>query len=126
LSEEKSVKIPGPAYMIIGAGMVLMSAFINPEKLAFFVFIGALFIVIGVFKIIIKDKKPAVHHVAHHAPHHHQSAVHNQVAAHHVQHVHHAEHPSSVHHTQVARCSGCGVKLHSMFKFCPNCGQRLK
>ena len=47
-------KIPGSAYLIIGAGIVLMSFFINYEKLAFFIVCGAVFILIGFVKVVLK------------------------------------------------------------------------
>jgi hypothetical protein len=117
-------KIPGPVYLIIGAAMILMSVFIDPEKLLFFILVGAVLVVVGFLKILMREKKKvnhAVHHPAeHHAtpmPHHtpeHKQSLHQQPA-------HHA-----VHTTTTISCSNCGVKLHPLFKFCPNCGQKLK
>ncbi len=132
MAEDQRMKIPGVAYLIIGAAMVMMSAIIDPLKLVFFVFVGAVFIVIGFIKILAREKKlkhhpDTYHHVAPH-PHHaaahtaqHQHASHQHAAVQHPAQHHQAAH---VQHTSVARCSSCGAKLHHMFKFCPNCGQK--
>lgn len=140
-------KIPAPAYIIIGAAMILMSVFIDLEKLTLFVLVGAVFIVIGFFKILMKEKKSAEYHAmrradqqkqAHHASHANQQAAHRQpqhaqqahhpAAQHPAQHVSHAQHPQHLHTSQstTVRCSSCGVKVHPLFKWCPNCGQKLK
>jgi ABC-type nickel/cobalt efflux system permease component RcnA len=132
--------IPGAVFLIIGAGMVLMSAFIDVNKLSFFIFVGAVFVVIGFFKILLKLKKEAPR--AHHHPanpnaaqgQHHPAQQHTQhpqhAAAHHAAHPQHAQHQQhaqhEVHHNPVIRCASCGVKLHPLFQFCPNCGQKLK
>lgn len=132
-------KIPGPVYVIVGAAVVLMSVFIGVnsgllEKFALFIFIGAIFIFVGFFKIILKDKKAAdlrahhahPHHVPHPAPPIPQAGVHQQ-HPHNAQHHQTAAHQQHhIQHSQVVRCSGCNVKLHPLFKFCPNCGQKLR
>lgn len=117
-------KIPSAAYIIIGSAMILMSVFVDVQKLAFFVFAGAIFILVGFFKIIMKQQKETkhphhVHHPAHKPAKH---AVHKPAA--HKPHPH-AKHPAT-HQTTIVRCSSCGVKLHHLFKFCPNCGQKMK
>jgi ABC-type nickel/cobalt efflux system permease component RcnA len=126
-------KIPGPVFIIVGAGMMLMSVFIGIksgiiEKFALFIFVGAVFIVIGFFKVLLKEKRTAELH-AHHAehPHHAQHPAPAHAAPRQGAHPHHAQHPQHAQHqhSQVVRCSGCGVKLHPLFKFCPNCGQKL-
>ena len=126
-------KIPGAVYIIIGAGMMLMS-FFDISKLSFFVFVGAIFVVIGFFKILIKVKKEIPQHATHPAEHaaHHAVQEHPSHPAHAATHPAHpahlqAQHPAHAqHHTQSIHCSNCNVKLHPMFKFCPNCGQQLK
>ena len=123
--------IPGSVWIIIGAGVMLMSLIVGLksdrlESFYLFILAGAVFIVVGFFKIILKDTKHAKRHVhkTHHAaqhpakPHTHHAPVQKKPASKHV--AHHTK------HVQVMRCSNCGVKLHSMFKFCPNCGQKLK
>ncbi len=133
-------KIPGAVFIIVGSAMVLMSVFIDMEKLAMFILAGAVFIVVGFIKILIvlDEKKKHAHHK--HKLHH---AQHNQAAQH--KHVQHQNQQKSQHHqnaqhstttkkdyenktqtTSIVRCSQCGVKLHHLFKFCPNCGQKLK
>ena len=47
MTEGQKTKIPGPAYLIIGAAMVLMSAIVDASKLAYFVFVGAVFVFAG-------------------------------------------------------------------------------
>ncbi|MBN1543940.1 hypothetical protein JW898_00585 [Candidatus Woesearchaeota archaeon] len=138
-------RIPGPVYMVIGAAMILMSVFIDVQKLVVFILAGAVFIVIGFFKILIKldhDRKEQERHARHaHHPQLHHPAQH-QHAQHPAQHQHAQHHaqrhqsqqaqtpPANYEHktetVQVVRCSKCGVKLHHLFKFCPNCGQRLR
>ena len=44
-------------WLFVGVAMILMSVFIDLEKLAFFVFIGAIFITVGAFKFFIKTKR---------------------------------------------------------------------
>ncbi len=162
-------KIPGPAYIIIGSAMVLMSVFIDVEKLVLFILVGAVFIVIGFIKILMNleegrkrrdrhAKHP--HHRTSHHPSHHTSAKpaskegnegdegktggeskgdsDNSHSPHHslkqtaAHHEHAAHKPASQDYEkktttkQVVRCSQCGVKLHHLFKYCPNCGQKLK
>jgi len=145
-------KIPGPVFIIIGAAMVLMSVFIDVQKLTLFILAGAVFIVIGFIKILMKleeGRKMAERHARHRAAHPHHAAhpqasnpahkgTHpaHKTGTHHPAHqgAHRASHPGAKkpdyeHKTQtthVVRCSQCGVKLHHLFKFCPNCGQKLK
>jgi hypothetical protein len=131
-------KIPGPAFIIIGSAMVLMSVFVDIEKLSVFVLVGAVFILIGFFKIIMKEKRSAPKHRAHHAhkPSHHPAehkapSAHPSHPAHKAGHKTPAQHKQGasshhVQHKQVVRCSSCGVKIHPLFKWCPNCGQKLK
>lgn len=146
-------KIPAPVYIVIGAGVMLMSVFL---KLYFFVFVGAVFIVVGFFKILIKEKKGGeahrlalraraeeraanqghtharAQHPAHAGAHPSQGHNNQHAASAHPSHQHPVHNPqahhasSQVQHSQVFRCSSCGVKLHPMFKFCPSCGQKLK
>jgi ABC-type nickel/cobalt efflux system permease component RcnA len=131
-------KIPGAVYIIIGSAMILMSVFIDIEKLTLFILTGSVLIVIGFIKILMKEKKgsesmhrraehqathPGVHHVQHPA-HHPQQAHVTHNPAHHP--VHHPAAHTEPQPSQVIRCSSCGVKLHSLFRFCPNCGQKLK
>ena len=131
--------IRGSVFITIGIAVMLMSLFIDlkngENKLTFFVLAGAVIIVIGFLKIISREKKSAPHH-AHHAEKSHQHAAQHQ--SHHratpnkphVSHHHTAEShitpKMKSHHTQVIRCAGCGVKLHPLFKFCPNCGHKMK
>jgi len=138
------VKIPASVWIIVGAGMILMSVFVglnadNIEKFTLFILAGAVFIVYGFFRILMKEKKeakklyhPQPHHAEHHVAH---PAEHHKPAHPHAEHPHkpaHPAHPAQQAHAaqsaqpHVVRCSNCGVKLHHMFKFCPNCGQRLK
>lgn len=134
------VKIPASVWIVVGAGMILMSVFVginagNIEKFTIFILAGAVFIVYGFFRILMKEKKearklyhPQPHHAEYHKPvhpraeHQHKPAAHPHSPAHPAQHTHAAQ--SAQPH--VVRCSNCGVKLHHMFKFCPNCGQKLK
>jgi predicted RNA-binding Zn-ribbon protein involved in translation (DUF1610 family) len=110
--------------MIIGAAMMLMSVFIDVNKLAIFVFAGALLVLFGFFKIIIKVKKAAPHH-KHHAAHPHAKHHKPKVTRHHTAGAHMTP-KTKAHHKQSAYCSNCGVKLHPLFHFCPNCGQKMK
>ncbi|MFC1741307.1 hypothetical protein ACFL3V_02110 [Nanoarchaeota archaeon] len=124
-------QIPGPVHVVIGVAMVVMSAIADPIKLSIFIFAGAVLIVYGFFKIIIKEQKPKKHkfpqpHPQHAHPHHktqHPAHKHHH-AAQHKQHAQHKAHPTQ--HTHVVRCASCGVKLHPRFHFCPNCGQKMK
>lgn len=118
-------KIPASAYIIIGSAMVLMSVFVDVEKLAIFVFAGALFILVGFFKVLVKQHKETkhTHHTRHAA---HKPAKHKQPKSAHKPTSHTAAKHHPVHHTTIVRCSSCGVKIHPLFKFCPNCGQKLK
>jgi ABC-type nickel/cobalt efflux system permease component RcnA len=124
-------KIPGLVYVIVGAAVVLMSVFIGVnsgllEKFALFIFIGAIFIFVGFFKIIMKDKKSADLRAQHAHPHHaqHPAPQIPNTPHHHAAHAQHQQHHAQ--HSQVVRCSGCNVKLHPLFKYCPSCGQKLK
>jgi hypothetical protein len=126
-------KIPGPVYLVVGAAMILMSVFIDPEKLLLFILFGAVLLVVGFIKILLREKKKVVHHQVHHAVEGPVQGVHpsqhTTAAAHHAVHPQqshtHSEHQST-HSTTTMRCASCGVKLHPLFKFCPNCGQKLK
>ena len=132
-------KLPPVAFIVIGAGMILMSVLVgiredNIEKFALFILAGAVLIVYGFFRFIVREKKQAkhLHHAAHHPAHHpahhaaHKPAA-KQQAKHPAKHAAHA-HKAQPHKTptHVHRCANCGVKLHPLFKFCPNCGQRMK
>ncbi|MBW2968199.1 hypothetical protein KY362_06965, partial [Candidatus Woesearchaeota archaeon] len=76
------------------------------------------------------------HHPAQHphAQHQHPHPQHQHTPAHHNQKLqapqrhaaHQAEKAKHMKQESVFRCSGCGVKLHPMFRFCPNCGHKLK
>jgi hypothetical protein len=131
--------IPGPVFIIVGVGAILMSVFIDVEKLAFFILVGAVFVVAGFLKIISKEKKNAVKQPQHAAAHHAPGKTVQHAATHttHPHNTHHNIHPNTnqhiqhegqhnIQHKQTLRCAGCGVKLHSLFKYCPNCGHKLK
>ncbi len=146
----KNKPIGGSIYIIIGAAMMLMSVLIDPTKLIFFILTGAIFIVVGFFKIIIKleeGKKEGTKKTVHHSTHQTTRQVHMTTTANHTNHMRTAgqqahttqqkqnthnhttekkEHENiHVHHKQVIRCSNCHVKVHPLFKYCPNCGQKL-
>lgn len=120
--------IPGSYFLISGVAMILMSVFIDVNKLMFFILVGAIFVVIGFIKEIMRKgeeksghKRPASHHTSPGAHTHHKPGE-------------HPTHPHTTHqtkktehgtHTTSVRCASCGVKLHPQFKYCPNCGQKL-
>lgn len=132
VKHNKRKPIPGSWFLVVGAAMVLMSVFIDVEKLIIFILAGAVFVVIGFFKIIMdleEGKKKTKHHTKHKTSHHHK--VHHSENKSHPTHktTHHTkktEHgKEKIKHTESIRCTNCGVKLHPSFKYCPNCGQRL-
>ncbi len=102
-------ELSGQLYVVTGSAMLLMSVLIDYEKLMLFILAGAVFIVIGFFKLVMKSgeekhKQRKANHKTHttHKRTHHESA-----------------------HKQIIRCRNCHVKIHPSFKFCPNCGQKL-
>ena len=72
-------RIPGIAYLIIGILTTGISYFINNKtqtnSLTLFMFIGGIFIIIGLIKLAIREKPKTVHHKAAHQqtnqPHQH-------------------------------------------------------
>jgi len=126
MTESGKKPIPGPAWLIIGVAMILMSVMIDSETLLIFILTGAIFVVFGFFKIVIKLEEKNKHKSAH---------LQNQGA--HKEYAEHAKHRQQhktekkkdhqhIKHTQIIRCRNCGVKLHPQFRYCPNCGQSLK
>ena len=91
------VKIHGLVYVIVGLFVSIFSYQLNYEKLVFFFYIGLIFVVVGIAKIIFglighrKNEASAAHHKAQHQQ-------------------------------QVKYCSKCGnvLKLHD--RFCSRCG----
>ena len=136
LNPEKKSKpgkkpIPGTWFLVVGAAMILMSVFIDVEKLLMFVLAGAVFIVIGFFKIVMKIEEEKLHAKKHHASHQHNTVHHSDnkthpphKVEHHTSKTEHGTHKTT--HTSTSTCGGCGVKLHPAFKFCPNCGHKLR
>ena len=140
----KNQAISGVTYIVIGTAVMLMSVFIDYQKLMVFILTGAILILVGFFKSIYHhgEKKHAArkaHRHAHHAEHHtaHKHAGHGTAGSHHPSHPAHPQHnPHTAKHsthaktqhikqTTVLKCASCGVKLHPKFKFCPNCGQKM-
>ncbi len=100
-------KIPGIAFIITGMIISGTSYYLNKirdsNSLRIFVIIGFLFIIYGLFKIILKKAidlgKPKKHYK--HTPEYYQK-----------------------HHTYKF-CPKCGSKLRETFNFCYNCGERV-
>ena len=124
--------LPPVVYLVIGAAMVLMSVFIDAEKLLLFILVGAVFIVIGFIKTVMNAGEEKHKKRRHHRKHLHHAA-HGQTHKLSPKDYKQGEHPTheikkTKHgtHMTAARCASCGVKLHPQFKYCPNCGQKLK
>jgi len=99
-------KIHGLVYLIAGLFVSVASWRLNYEDLIFFFYIGLLFILVGVGKLVfnlIKKRSGRKESTSHSTPHHnlgkHQT--------------HHLKH-----------CSSCGNVLRMHDKFCNRCGAR--
>ncbi|NQU79156.1 hypothetical protein HQ545_05290 [Candidatus Woesearchaeota archaeon] len=130
-------KISGSTWIIAGSAIILMSVFIDMERLRVFIVPGAIFVVVGFIKIVLNERRPkhkkhrsASHTTAHTAAHHKTGQhAHNQTPR---KSTHatasnksHTTSPSG-NSTSVFRCSSCHVKIHPRFAYCPNCGQKMK
>lgn len=109
----KKTEISGQLYVVVGVAMLLMSVFIDYEKLMLFILAGAVFIVVGFLKLVIKsgDAKNKIKKT--HNAYHEKAYYEN----------HQKNHQST--HEQIIRCRNCHVKVHPLFKFFPNCGHEL-
>ena len=89
-------KIPAIVWIVVGAVVLFFSYRIGTSFSAF-LYLGALFILIGVFKLIFSRKKEVpVQHPAHHIQHHGHY------------------------------CPRCRYQVHPTDNFCKNCGHRLR
>ncbi len=103
----KKTSIPGSVFLMIGAFVSIASYFIdklrNANNLRFFIIVGLLFAIYGIYKILIqkalnmgKIKK---------------------------QYKHTPEYYKKSH--EYKYCPKCGSKLRESFNFCYNCGKRV-
>jgi hypothetical protein len=143
--------IPGWAYLIIGAGMSIMSKYVEKKspasKFTLFFYVGIIFIIIGVFKIIIKSvfkKEKNQVQPPHHRAHRQNTAKNMNVNPYlqnqqpinpqnnQMQHMQGQHHISNATQNQIARqestiipCQSCGTKHYSYANYCMLCGSKL-
>ena len=155
----KTGSIPAWVYIIAGAGIAFFSKFVQSRtdinSLQLFFYIGLVFILIGLIKIIFKagkKKEKALkaqpHHTAYHETHHkpkglfktehqHHQTAHNS-HAHHIHRTHDSQHQPKHHihktnqhqthpqHPSIIVCQSCGTRHYSYANFCMKCGVRIK
>ncbi len=97
-------KIHWIIYVVIGLFVSILSWRLNYEKLIFFFYIGLIFILVGIVKLLISlinrktSKKGIVHKVQHQTP---------------------------KHHIRFKRCSRCSNIVRIGDSFCNKCGARV-
>lgn len=101
------VKIHGIFYLILGAGVLIVSYNIDPQKFKLFIWLGYVFLIVGVAKLgiwFINRKKES-------------SFERKEIRRDFYQ-------PQQ---QRVMRyCPGCGNGLRGNENFCPGCGQRVR
>jgi hypothetical protein len=143
-------KISGDAWLIIGAAIAIISQIVNAttdnKAMTVFFYIGLLFALIGIIKLILqhaskKKQKPIHQHPAHHQVNHqtvhthphHITQQHQQQTTHHTtrhqqtqQHVHPQHSQQHQMFPQHITCKNCNARNHTQSNFCHRCGARLK
>ncbi len=113
-------KISGKIYVVVGLAVILLSYLVNmtrdEKSFTLFMFIGGLFILIGIVKEVISSRKSSHAHETH---------------------LHHGTHNPSkkqlkAHHTrrpvqrELEYCRNCGTAVNHHDNFCPHCGNRVR
>ena len=115
-------KIHGITYIIIGIAVILMSWFSNARSdsnsMTLFIYVGIIFVIIGIIKIFIlfikKQNEPKTHHsVEHHSQQHHQiHQVHQKVKS--------QTFPGHI------TCPSCHARNAAHSNFCMRCGYMFR
>ena len=116
VSVMKGDSIPPLAWVIIG---VIMAGYAwltlhktNNESMNLFIYIGILFVILGVIKYLLSlRKKPSKKTSSHHEAH----QVHHPAQTHQQHHIHH----------KIIICPVCGAKNYSTSNYCHMCGAKL-
>jgi len=147
-------KIPGWVYVIVGVVISVISKLVEsktkPGQFKLFFWLGIIFVIIGVFKLIAKyifkmgveekDRKTAHHRDQMHAnarthgmqnqsqfrPHHDYSSPHELQ---HMQGQHHISEPDqrpSRQDSSIISCPNCSTRHYSYADFCMKCGTKMK
>ena len=119
-----ATKIPWWTYLIIGVAMSIISFFSDRDSLRLFIYIGYLFGVVGVIKLVLKlfSEKQKKHTV-----HHQQHSQHGHQAAHPAQHAYYHPHVQRPRRqVQQHVCPRCRSPIQTTDNFCSGCGQQLR
>ena len=144
--------IPGWVYVILGIFMLAASQLIKrndgSKPLIIFLYVGILFIIIGLGKYIFnavfrkKEEKPSgtVHkehkhqaqHPLHHATQQHaqpsqpHQPVHHGITKSQDQHKIHRATQQPAQHLSITACPACGTRHYDYARYCMKCGTRIK
>jgi len=107
------VKIHWSFYLILGVGVLWASYRVDPQKFKLFIWLGYLFLIIGVMKLgiwfIRRKKESPVERRAIGRDIYQQASPRQRVVQ-----------------QRGNYCPGCGNMLRGYENFCPGCGQRVK
>lgn len=134
------MKLHSIIYLIVGAILVGFSYYITSvnenldvQKFLLFIWIGYVFIGIGVikmiFKIMSRPKKPKLakenfHH--YNQSQHNNPTQQNDISQQHKQQTQKSQHSSQQQSNQLIKfCSGCGSAVRHFDNFCYKCGSRM-
>jgi hypothetical protein len=151
--------IPGWAYLLSGIAISVFSKIVEknskPGQFALFFWVGIIFIVVGVGKLVYKyvfrkEKKDSsvIHHPIHRqAAMHQRQSSHNLGASHNLsQHQQPLQQTQQMHHFQgqhqvskasqqqvqmqessiIVPCPACGTRHYNYANFCMRCGAKIK
>ena len=100
--------IHGSVYLIVGLVVAIYSYFMDKKKFFVFIIIGAIFILVGIAKLIINRAKQPKQDI--HRPIHAQK---------------YQQPVQKVEQTIAAYCHKCGSAIRHFDNFCGRCGQRI-
>jgi hypothetical protein len=111
------MKIHGFVYLVVGTGIAIISKIMDSQKLALFLYLGILFALYGIAKIIVEGLKrkpappPQARHPAGPVNGNHYVTRHHRI--------------TRTQRTFIQYCRWCGNQLRPYDNFCSRCGQKI-
>ena len=108
-------KIHGIVYIIIGGAVAFASWAMSFESLKFFFYVGCVFVIIGMFKLVFKGMSDKEDKKIQKYKEQKQASANNQIR----------QQPQRQINMQYKRCHTCGNVMYARANFCSVCGTRI-